>query len=42
MTHLRYGRIDISITPVDPETQNRIELSQWNKDTQRVLSLAQS
>jgi hypothetical protein len=42
MTHLRYGRIDISITPVDLETQNRIELSQQNEDTQKALSFAQS
>ena len=32
--------IDISMRPVDPKTQNMIELSQQNEDTQRVLSLA--
>jgi hypothetical protein len=33
--------IDILMRPVDPKTQNIIELSQRNEDTQRVLSLAQ-
>ena len=32
--------INISMRPVDPKTQNMIELSQQNKDTQRVLFLA--
>ena len=32
--------IDILMRPVDPKTWNMIELSQWNGDTQRILSLA--
>jgi hypothetical protein len=32
-THLRYGRIDILTTPVDPEIGNRIELDAQNKDS---------
>ena len=39
-TYPRDGTMDISMRPVDPKTQNMIELSQQNRDTQRALSLA--